>query len=115
MSTGNLQCRITGIIDFSDCISGDQLYDLGGLLIEASVKEDPNWDNILLVLQGYGFFLIATLADAQGALTSQQEELVKFYALVITVYYLCEDMEVRKKRIPKYTRKAEVLLGWMSE
>lgn len=48
-----------------------------------------------------------------GALTPDQEELVKFYALVITVYYLCEDMEVRKKRVQKYTRKVEVLLGFL--
>eukprot|EP01127_Copromyxa_protea_P019722 TRINITY_DN6467_c0_g1_i1.p1 TRINITY_DN6467_c0_g1~~TRINITY_DN6467_c0_g1_i1.p1 ORF type:complete len:334 (-),score=53.09 TRINITY_DN6467_c0_g1_i1:75-1076(-) len=96
------EVRVSGIIDFSDCISGDQLYDLGGLLIEASVKEDPQWENIEMVLKGY------------GPLTPHQEELVKFYALVVTVYYLCEDMEVRKKRIPKYTRKAEVLLSWMN-
>jgi len=99
---GNWQ--VSGIIDFADALSGDPLFDLGGLLLEIHIytQIEPLWSDLKEVLEGY------------GALTAQEEELVKFYALVLSVFYLCEDNEVRVKRIELYTAKVKALLAMMN-
>jgi len=93
--------HVSGIIDFADSISGDPLYDLGGFMLEIHIKTqiEPKFSDLDDLLKGY------------GALDPTQEEMVKFYSLVLIVYYLVEDLEIRQKRIRLYTAKAKAVLA----
>ncbi|KAL6076604.1 hypothetical protein QOT17_002726 [Balamuthia mandrillaris] len=89
---GGTELKISGLLDFCDSLSGDPLYDFGSLL------EDEGPSVMGWVEQGYGEW------------SQQQKELIFFYAIFITVYYMTEG-GVRYKRLPKYTQKLRLFLS----